>query len=170
MAFETHLFHIIVPGIFLVLFFPGPGIFRNAHPSQFHESPIELWVIGGNHPPLSGRHILHSMKTEASEISHGAQFLPFIRPATTMGRILDNPNVPLFGYLQNRIHIACMPSIVDGYNGFCLWSNILSNFPRINIEGIWFNVRKDRNPSIIKDGMIGGVESDRGGYHVLSFL
>ncbi len=107
----------------------------------------QVCVIGENHPPLPGRHVLRRVEAEAGSIPEGACLSALVRSAVSLTCVLHQGQAPLGSQLQQEIHSGHLPEDVHWHESLRLRAHDLRYAGWVHGVRLGIDIRKPGSAS-----------------------
>lgn len=128
-----------------------------------HPRPLcDLGVVGGDHPPLAGGHVLCGVEAEDPGVPDGPGPLAVVLGAVGLAGVLYDHKAPLFGDLHDGVHVAREAVEVDHDYGLRLLGYCIFDPVGIDVVGLGVDVAED-GPSPLHQYAGGGGDEGEGG-------
>lgn len=134
-----------------------------------HPRPLcDLWVTGGDHPPLAGGHVLCGIEAEDADVPDGPGPSAVVLGAVGLAGVLNDQNVPLFSDLHDGVHVAREAVEVDHDYGLRLLGDRIFDPVGIDVVGLRVDVAEDGPRPLHQNARGGGDEGEGGRDHLIS--
>ncbi len=130
-----------------------------------------LRIVGGQHAAFAGRsQVLGGIKTEASDIAHGARAPAAIFGAVGLSGVLNDDQLVASRDIENRIHFGALPVEMHQQDGARAAGDRSFDFGGVDVACRRVDIDENRRGADVPDGGHRGVKGEWNGDYFVAGL